>query len=140
MLIMPTASIDKLGAPSWPVGPAFWCTRLLAGEVERVLFRRRHDSRRIDWCAEEGPFERRLVTGCGSTGRWLQNSEQGEHGSLLLFEDALEQATLDLGEVGGATLAGARMIDGDVERDAALVEHDDPIGQRNGLADVVGDE
>ena len=36
--------------------------------------------------------------------------------------------------------AGAGDVDGDVEGDAAVGEHQHPVGEEHGLVDVVGDE
>src|SRR3954447_10460464 len=61
-------------------------------------------------------------------------------GGALLAEEVVEDAALDGGEIGVAPAPWARRIDRQVEADAAVLDHEDAVGERHRLRDVVGDE
>src|SRR3954471_23105838 len=58
----------------------------------------------------------------------------------LLAEEVVEDATLDGGEVGVAPMPRARRVDGEIKADAAVLDHQDAVGERHRFRDVVGHE
>jgi hypothetical protein len=58
----------------------------------------------------------------------LRDAEGGEEPLAVLAEQRV------------AVRAGVRAVDGQVEADAALVEHEHPVGEHDRLVDVVGDQ
>jgi hypothetical protein len=58
----------------------------------------------------------------------------------VLLENGVEQLALEGGEGCRAAFAGAGKVDSQVEGNFTLIEHDDPVGQHNGLTHVMGHE
>src|SRR5690606_18544428 len=67
----------------------------------------------------------------------------GAGGALLVVvadAELHEQAAAQDGEVGGRSTAVLGELDGHVERETALREDEDPVGEEDRLVDVVGHE